>query len=67
MSKSTEIRARCLPSLRRALELMAELEQRSLPEMLRQVVREAAELRGLWPPSRNDKQTQTRSQEVRYE
>ena len=49
MSKSTEIRARCLPSLRRALELMAELEQRSLPEMLRQVVREAAELRRLWP------------------
>ena len=50
MNGKTEImRARCTPAEYQALVALAQHEQRGLSEMLREVVRQVAKQRGLWP------------------
>lgn len=44
------VRARCNQEERQALELVALAERRKPSEALRELIREAAQRRGLWPP-----------------
>jgi len=48
--KSEEIRARVNPSELMALKLVAQHDRRNMSEVLRELIREAAQQRGLWPP-----------------
>jgi len=48
--KICEIRAKVNPSERAALELLAQHERRNLSETLRELIRDAAQRQGLWPP-----------------
>lgn len=49
-NRTDVVRVRCRPEERKALELVALMERRNLSEMLRELVREGARERGLWPP-----------------
>ena len=51
MTKDETIRARCTAIEKKALELIAKTEYRKASEALREIVREAATARGLWPPN----------------
>jgi len=50
MIKTDVIHVRCTTIERQALELVAQHERRNTSETLREIVREAAQRRGLWPP-----------------
>jgi hypothetical protein len=48
MASFFELRARCTERVHKALALLAEQEGMNEPEMLRQLVRDAAKKAGLW-------------------
>jgi len=50
VNKPLSIQARVSLSERTALQELARFEQRKPSEMLRELVRQAAQARGLWPP-----------------
>lgn len=54
MTKTEELRARCTPAERKALQAIAEEERLPTPEALRWIVRREAAKRNLWPPADRD-------------
>ena len=50
MNRTVMVKARCTPIEASALDAIALLEQRKRSETLREIIREAAQRRGLWPP-----------------
>ena len=50
MRKTESLQVRCTPLERKALEAVAQAEGRKMSEMLRELIREGAQKRGLWPP-----------------
>jgi len=61
LTKTEIIQIRCEPVVKRALLLIANHDRRKPPEALREVIREAAISRGVWPPKGHGL-----SQEVRH-
>jgi len=49
MTKTQNVRARCTVAEYEALTALAESEARNPSEMLRELIRTAAQQRGLWP------------------
>ena len=58
MTKTEVMRARCTPVERKALGAIAHAEGIKTSEALREVVRQAARERGLWPPDGDAKDQQ---------
>jgi len=50
MERDKVIGVRVCPDERKALEAIAKQDRRNISEMLRELVRQEAERRGLWPP-----------------
>ena len=55
MIKTEWLQARCTIVEKQALRRIAQYEQRKLSEALREIVREAARARGLWPEWKEEK------------
>lgn len=52
MVKTESLQVRCTPDEALALALVANHDRRKKCEALREIIREAAMARGLWPPGR---------------
>ena len=50
MNRSEVVKARALPEEKAALLAIAKQERRKPSETIRELIRQAAEERGLWPP-----------------
>ena len=50
MNKTVAVQIRMTPIDKAAIQAVARFEQRKTSEMLRELVRQAAQERGLWPP-----------------
>jgi hypothetical protein len=58
MIKTKLVQARCTDAERQALERIAQYEQRKLSEALREIIREGAKSRGLWPEWNEEKENE---------